>query len=97
VALHRLASVLGRIPLEEHTRFLGILRDAVKAALAGDTADGMAMLDLGLAWTETGLEDPWLDDLVLCYRTAMHLFCDRFVSPSLEEGAYVFRSAELRG
>lgn len=85
----------GASRLDEHQRFIGVVRDAVKAAAAGNTAEGMAFLDLGLAWTEAGTEDPWQDDLVHCYRTVIHRYCARFLAPELEGDIRVFRSSEL--
>ena len=88
-------TLLEQVPCEERRRLLGVLRDALAEARE-NPRNGLAMLDLALAWAETGEPDePGHDALIHCYRMAIHLCCGRFIAPAQDADACVYHSAEL--
>ena len=89
---------LGKIPPEEHAKFCSAVCEAVRAGRQDDAPAGYAVLDLGLAWAESADGDqPWREDLVLCYRTALHLYCLRFIAAVDEAGVAHYYGSGLGG
>lgn len=88
-------ALLEQVPCDERRRLLGVLQDAL-AEGRENPGNGLAMLDLALAWAETGdADEPGHEALIHCYRMAIHLYCGRFITPLDDAGARVYHSTEL--
>ena len=87
--------LLEQVPCEERRRLLGVLRDALAEAKT-NPPNGLAMLDLALAWAETADQDePGHEPLIHCYRMAIHLYCRRFITPTEDADMRYYHSAVL--